>query len=160
VLFTPVLKYVTAGLAIALLIFIGLWKMEQNRAGRLAERNSELVNLRKSDRARYEAAQAEAERRNKETVQKIEDRHEEISDRSRSQYLRDLERLRLQPKANRGSTSGPGVSGVPKATGGVDVDGVPDAPCGDLCASEIELRLMHLQNWVREQGQQPASFAR
>jgi hypothetical protein len=152
VLFTPVLKYVTAGLAIALLIFIGLWKMEQNRAGRLAERNSELVNLRKSDRARYEAAQAEAERRNKETVQKIEDRHEEISDRSRSQYLRDLERLRLQPKANRGSTSGPGVSGVPKATGGVDGEGLPLSSDEYLRAQIISLRLLHLQNWVEEQA--------
>jgi FtsZ-interacting cell division protein ZipA len=146
----PILKYVTGGLAIALLIFIGLWKMEQNRAGKLANRVAELTELRKSDRARYEAAQAEAERRNKETVQKVEERNEAITDRVRSDYQRDLERLRLQ--ANRGSTSGPGVSGVPKATGGVDgPDQVRLPPDQLLRAQEIELQLKHLMGWIRGQ---------
>jgi hypothetical protein len=150
----PLFKYLSGGLAIALLIFIGLWKMEQNRAGRLSREVAQLVELRKSDRARYEAAQAEAERRNKETVRQIEDRHEEISDNAKDSYARDLAELRrLRAQANRGSTSGPGVSGVPKAPGGVDADGVPDIACDDLCAQEIELRLLHLQNWIREQVQ-------
>jgi hypothetical protein len=148
----PLFKYLSGGLAIALLIFIGLWKMEQNRAGRLSREVAQLVELRKSDRARYEAAQAEAERRNKETVRQIEDRHEEISDNAKDSYARDLERLRLQPKTNRGSTSGPGVSGVPKATGGVDGEGLPLSSDEYLRAQIISLRLLHLQNWVEEQA--------
>jgi hypothetical protein len=148
----PLFKYLSGGLAIALLIFIGLWKMEQNRAGRLSREVAQLVELRKSDRARYEAAQAEAERRNKETVRQIEERNEAITDRVRTDYQRDLERLRLQPKANRGSTSGPGVSGVPKATGGVDGEGLPLSSDEYLRAQIISLRLLHLQNWVEEQA--------
>jgi FtsZ-interacting cell division protein ZipA len=147
----PIFKYLSGGLAIALLIFIGLWKMEQRRGDKLERRVVELVELRKADRKAYEAAQAEAERRNKETVQKIEERNEAITNRVRSDYQRDLERLRQQSKANRGKAGGPGVSSVPKATGGADADGVQDAPCDNLCAQEIELRLMHLQNWVSGQ---------
>lgn len=103
-----------------------------------------------ADRKAYESAQREAKARNIAQVQKIEAQHEAITDRVKSDYSRDLERLRQQ--ANRGSTSRPGVSGVPKAPGGVNADGVPDASCDHLCAQEIELRLMHLQNWIREQA--------
>jgi FtsZ-interacting cell division protein ZipA len=149
----PIFKYLSGGLAIALLIFIGLWKMEQRRAGKLADRVVELTELRKSDRASYEAAQREAELRNKATVQKIEERNEQISDRVRSDYQRDLQRLRDQSKANRGSPGGPGVSGVPKASGGVDgADQVRLPPEQLLRAQEIELQLKHLIDWVRGQS--------
>lgn len=151
-LFSGLWKYTSAGLAIALLIFIGLWKMEQNRAGRLSREVAELTQLRKSDRARYEAAQAEAERRNKETVKKIEERNEAITGRVRSDYQRDLDRLRSQ--ANRGKTSGPGVSSVPKATGGADgADQVRLPPEELLRAQEIELQLKHLRQWVLDQAE-------
>ena len=148
-LLAPFMRYICGGLAIALLIFIGLWKMEQNRAGRLSREVAQLVELRKSDRARYEAAQAEAERKNKETVRQIEEKHEQISDRSRSEYLRDLDRLRSQ--ANRGSTSRPGVSQVPKATGGADPEDVSLSPEGFVLAQELELKCNALIDWVSEQ---------
>ena len=126
----------------------GLEVQLDDAKGKLADEQR----ARRDDRAAYRAAQLEAELRNRATVKKIETRHEEISDRVRSDYQRDLQRLREQSKANRGAPGGPGVSQVPQATGGADADGVQSPSCDLLCAQEIELRLMHLQIWVREQA--------
>ncbi len=130
------------------------WQIEKRSHAKAKARIVELVELRKSDRASYEAAQREAATNNKADVAKIEARQERITNEATSSYRRELAdlRLRAQTRANRGSPNQPGLPGVPKAPGGTDGDGVPDAPCDDLCASEIELRLKHLQDWVSEQG--------
>jgi FtsZ-interacting cell division protein ZipA len=149
----PLFKYLSGGLAIALLIFIGLWKMEQRRGDKFERRVTELTELRKSDRASYEAAQREAKAKNEAEVRQIEERHEQISDRVRSDYRRDLERLRSQTKAPGSKTSGPGVSVVPETTGGADgADPLRLSPDQLLRAQELELQLKYLIEWVQRQS--------
>lgn len=148
----PFMGYISLGLLILVAALFIAFKVEQRHSRKLAERNVVLTQLRESDRQAYEAAQREAALRNQAQVQKIEAKHEAITQAVRSNYARDLERLRAQARANPRSPGQPGASGVPKAAGGVDADGVPGAACDNLCAQEIELRLMHLQNWVREQA--------
>ena len=152
----PLFKYLAGGLAIALLIFIGLWKMEQRRGDKFERRVTELTELRKSDRASYEAAQREAKAKNLAEVRQIEERQKEITDNAKDSYARDLaelRRLRSQTKAPGSKTSGPGVSVVPETTGGADgADPLRLPPEELLRAQELELQLMHLQRWIQEQA--------
>ena len=60
----PLFKYLSGGLAIALLIFIGLWKMEQRRAIGLSKSLTEERQGRKDDRKTYRDEQAEVKRKN------------------------------------------------------------------------------------------------
>jgi hypothetical protein len=120
---------------------------EAEHAGRLA------------DRAAYEAAQAKAAVDNQAHVQKVEQHYKKESDDERQSYLSDLARLRAErmqqgdhPLERPPSSAGPSAPSAP-GTGangaGLQVHPAPDvqAPTyGD--AAEIELRLMHLQNYV------------
>ena len=148
------MKWISGGL-LFLLILTGIaFKLEQRAHGKAKQRIVELTELRVRDRANYESAQREAAEKNKAQVEKIEQRQEAKTNEVVSDYRRQLAdlRLRSQARAHQGAPGGPGVSGVPKAAPGVDADGLPDAPCDHLCAQEIELRLMHLQNWVERQA--------
>lgn len=104
-----------------------------------------------ADRASYTAAQAQAQADNQAKVAQVKAQQEAISEKARSDYSRDLERLRAQSRTAQGAAGSAGASGVPKAASGTDADGLPNAPCDNLCASEIELRLMYLQNWIAGQ---------
>ncbi len=141
--------WIVGGFAVAVLIIA--WQVELRHARKLSERVVVLTQLRAADRQSYEAAQAQAKANNQAQVQKIEAQNEAITNRVRSDYQRDLDRLRGQARANRGAAGRAPISGVPQAAPGVDADGLPDAPCDHLCASEIELRLLYLQRWVAEQ---------
>ena len=147
-------KYISAGLLfVAIILGVGL-HFERKHSAKLANRVTELTELREADRKSYEAAQREAKAKNLEAVRQIEERHEQISDRVRSDYRRDLERLRSQTKAPGSKAGGPGVSGVPETTGGADgADPLRLPPDQLLRAQELELQLMHLQRWVQEQVQ-------
>ena len=151
----PLFKYLSGGLAIALLIFIGLWKMEQRRGDKFERRVTELTELRKSDRASYEAAQREAKAKNEAEVARIEARQKEITDNAKDSYARDLaelRRLRSQTRAPGSAPGRPGVSVVPETTGGADGAARVCVPESDaLRSAETELRLLHLQRWLREQ---------
>jgi hypothetical protein len=109
---------------------------------------------RANDRRSYESAQREAALRNQAQVQKIEAQHEAVTQAVRSDYARDLERLRAQARANQGAAGGAKVSGVPKAPGGVDgADPLRLPPEVLLRGQELELQLKYLQEWVRRQAQ-------
>lgn len=144
-------KYLSGGLLFLTLILGIALHMERVHGRKLERRNTELVELRKADRASYEAAQAQAQANNQAQVHKIEAQHEAVTDRIRTDYRRDLDRLRAQSGVPQGSAGGAKAPGVPQAPGGAHADGVPPAPCDHLCASEIELRLLYLQNWIADQ---------
>jgi hypothetical protein len=102
-----------------------------------------------ADRKSYETAQVQAKAKNEATLQRVKHEQETITDRVKSDYARDLDRLRHQaaPGIARGAQASPDG----KAAGGTDADGLRLSPDEHLQASEIELRLMYLQNWVDEQ---------
>lgn len=136
---------IIAGIGAILLLVILVQDRNAWKA-KAAQRQAQIVQLKKD----YESASREAELRNKAQVQKIEAQHEAITNNVRSDYARDLERLRQQ--ANRGSTSGPGVSGVPKAPGGADGENLP-LPAERVLplAQEVELKCNALVDWLNEQ---------
>jgi hypothetical protein len=106
------------------------------------------------DRAAYEKAQAEAASNNKAHVAQIEQQYQRNSDDERQAYLRDLaelKRLRQQNAAPSGAPGTAGPSPAPAPSGGADGDGLHLSTDEHLQASEIELRLLHLQNWVLKQ---------
>ena len=111
---------------------------------------------RAEDRAAYEKAQKDAAAKNKAEVAQQEAQSQRISDNAKTAYERDLAQLRadnqrLRSKAAPSSPGKPGVSEDGSATKGADGDGVQVSPDDHLQAQEIELRLMYLQNWVKDQ---------
>lgn len=149
-LIRPFFGYVSLGLAALCLVLFLAFKIEQRHARKLDRRVTELVELRQADRARYEGAQAQAKAINQATVQKIEAENEKITNRIGADYRRNLERLRSQ--AAKGAAGRADLPKASEAPGGTDADGMPNSGCDLLCAQEIELRLLHLQDWVREQA--------
>jgi hypothetical protein len=118
-------------------------------------RTQHLTQLREFERKSYDRAQEIAADLNKAEIERIRKQQEAITDEVSSDHARDLaelRRLRAKTPAPRSAPGGTQIPGVPEAPGGTDENGLPAAPCDDLCASEIELRLMHLQNWIAEQG--------
>lgn len=111
-------------------------------------------NARKADRSAYERAQLEAAAKNRADVAAKEAQSQRISDNAKTAYARDLAELR-RLRANSAAPARPSGSAHPPqgrpAPGGADADGLQLPPDEHLQASEIELRLMHLQNWVIEQ---------
>jgi len=108
------------------------------------------------DRATYEQAQKNAAAQNKAHVADVEAQQKRISDETQSAYASDhaeLIRLRQQQRASKGSTGGTGSSPPTSPAQGADGDELQLSPDEHLQASEIELRLMHLQNWVEQQLQ-------
>lgn len=122
-------------------------KLAAERAGRIADRKA------------YEDAQKKAAELNKAQVNRIVSEQEKINAEAKSRYQRDLERLRAgglrkDIAAPQGSSGCSNPGAVPQAAAGVDG---PAAMCvlrEDLLrGAEVELRLLHLQEWIREQLQ-------
>jgi hypothetical protein len=120
-------------------------QFDAEHAGRLA------------DRASYQQAQKDAAAQNQAQVAAVEQQYQRNSDETNDAYARDhaeLVRLRKQrDEAAKGSSGGSGSSHANPASGGADGDGVQVPPADDLQktrddAADIELRLMHLQNYV------------
>jgi hypothetical protein len=108
---------------------------------------------RKADRTAYERAQTDAAAKNKAEVAAKEAQSQRISDNAKTAYARDLAELR-RLRSNSTPARPSGHSGSSKdcpATGGADADGLRLSADEHLQASEIELRLMYLQNWVIDQ---------
>jgi hypothetical protein len=108
-----------------------------------------------ADRATYEAAQQRAAAENKANVAAKEAESKRITDETQSAYQRDhaeLVRLREQrTAAAKGSTGAARASETSATAAGADDHGLQLSPDEYLQAQEIELRLMHLQNWVERQ---------
>jgi hypothetical protein len=120
-------------------------QFDAEHAGRLA------------DRASYQQAQKAAAAQNRAQFAAVEQQYQRNSDETNDAYARDhaeLVRLRKQrDETAKGSSSGSGSSQADSASGGADGDGVQVPPADDLQktrddAADIELRLMHLQNYV------------
>jgi hypothetical protein len=107
-----------------------------------------------ADRESYRKAQADAAQANKAHVAQIEQQYQRNSDDERQAYLRDhaeLVRLRNQHATPSGAPGSAGPSPSPAPSGGADGDELHLSADEHLQASEIELRLLHLQNWVLKQ---------
>lgn len=146
-------------LLIAALIFGGVQtlrlKAEQRHAHKVEAQLSKSEAARKADRDAYAKAQAQAAVANKAQVAKIEQQSRKVSDDERQAYLDDLARLRslrLRQQAAPRPANGAGSPAPSAPAAGADADGLPLPSADDVqAASEIELRLMHLQDWVLKQ---------
>ena len=105
-----------------------------------------------ADRQAYKAAQEQAKAKNEATIQRVEHEQEAITDRVRSDYARDLDRLRRQ--AAQRPAGGAKASPDGQAPGGAgETDPVRFPPERLLRAQEIELQLKHLIDWVSRQSE-------
>ena len=130
---------------------------EQRHSTKLSEQVAKCDAARRADRQSYVTAQQQAQAANKAQVQKIEQQYQRNSDNEREAYLSDLAKLRagrVRPQASTpASPSGPTGAPAPSGpSGGIDGSGEVRLSSEEfLRAQEIELQLMHLENWVREQ---------
>ena len=129
---------------------------ERRHSAKLQKQLTECVSARHADQQSYAEAQREAQVQNKAQVQKIEQQYQRNSDDERQAYLDDLAKLRamrMRPQIR--TTPGPAnpanPSPAPAPSGRADADGLRLSPDQYLQAQEVELRLMHLQNWVAQQ---------
>ena len=114
----------------------------------------------KDDRRRYREAQRIAAERNQARVAQIESEQARVTEKVRNDYQNDLARVRaeferrMRDKANQGSTRRPGLPEVPDPPGGIDGTAQVCVPAEDiLYGAETELKLLHLQQWIREQAE-------
>ena len=142
---------------IALALFAGLQTIrvaaEKRHSAKVEAQLLKCDQQRHADQEAYAKAQADAQAANRAHVEQIEQQYQRNSDDERQAYLRDhaeLVRLRQHPTAQ-GAASGAGSPAAPAPTQGADGDGLRLSPDEHLQAQEIELRLMHLQNWVERQ---------
>jgi hypothetical protein len=147
------------GGSLFLCIMLGIaLKLERIHSHKLAQRNAELTELRAQDKANYENAQRTAKALNDAQIQRVEQQYKRNSDDERQAYLRDLARLRVERLRKQGSTAPQGAAGGSDPsqdrapTSGTDGNGVqvPEPRNVQDEAAEIELRLMHLQNYVEQ----------
>jgi hypothetical protein len=150
-------------LALLLLVDHGALLMshrhERKVEGQLAKAAKALKDeqaARAADRQAYTKAQTDAAAKNKAQVAATEQQYKKVSDDEKDAYARDhaeLVRMRAQRDA---AERAAGAAGSPKdsaAGPATDGHGVPVSAADDLQktrddAADIELRLMHLQNYV------------
>lgn len=156
----PLSQYLMIAKLLALLGAVGIICAQSSMIHRARENVRHCTAAREVDQRAYQAAQDEAAAENKLQVQKIEQQSKRISDDERQAYLSDLaklraynERLRSPQAAPRRPASPASPPKAPAPASGADGNGLQVPSLNDLHdeASVIELRLMHLQNYVREQ---------
>lgn len=133
--------------------------ISHRHAAKIESQLSKCTSVREVDRVAYTKAQTDAAALNKAQVTAKETQSRKVSDDERQAYLGDLaklraddQRMRQQVNASAKSASGPTASPAPSAAAsGADGDELHLPAREHLQASEIELRLMHLQNWVEKQ---------
>lgn len=131
--------------------FIAL-KAEKHHSARLQTQLIKCTQGREADRDAYAKAQEGAKAKNIAHVAVKEAESKRITDETQSAYARDhAELIRLRQQAPRGAPGRAGLSQAPAPAAGADADGLHLSPDEHLQASEIELRLMHLQNWAEKQ---------
>lgn len=147
-------------LGIVSAVTIATITLQQQHITRLQNSLQLQLEGRRADRATYAKAQAEATVKNLEDVRKAEAKQEQISKERSIEYQAGLADLRTRYQrllSNSPTKDTPGSSSLPKA---------PSAPSGPdgtdelllpserlLRAQEIELQLMELQRWNREQAE-------
>ena len=113
-----------------------------------------------ADRSTYERAQAEADAKNKATLNRVRVEQEAINERTSRDFQTDLARLRaeLGKRLSQGGTAAPqgasgttGASPLPDAAGGADAETVCIPSSLYVFGAETELQLDHLQRWISEQ---------
>ena len=144
----------------ALCLFLKLsLASEQRHSAKVEAQLVKAVEGRAADRTAYETAQREAAALNKAKVDKIEARSQEITADVANDYASDLARLRAElgrvrgkdaPAQSAANGAGSGQTGEP-AQGADGADELPLPPQDLLRAAEIELQLMHLQDWITRQ---------
>jgi hypothetical protein len=149
-----------AGAAISLIlgILLGVQKVETRHWKKQADQYEALYHHEHATVLGLVEAQEEAKADNQAQVRKIEQQYQRNTDDERQAYLRDLAKLRADRMRSPGKAA-PGNPGpasppaTPATAPGADGDGVCVHTTADVCeaGSEIELRLMHLQNWVEKQ---------
>jgi hypothetical protein len=137
-----------------------LAKVEKQLSASVAQ-VKQLNASREADRQAYAKAQSDAAQQNKAQVAQIEQQYQRNSDDERQAYLSDLAKLRASsvreqtPSAPSGETGSANPSAPSAATGRADGDGLQVHQAADVPtsedAAEIELRLMHLQDWIEKQ---------
>jgi hypothetical protein len=149
-----------AGAAISLIlgVLLGVQKMETRHWKKQADQYEALYHHEHATVLGLVEAQEEAKADNQAQVRKIEQQYQRNTDDERQAYLRDLAKLRadrMRPpgKAAPGNPNPAPAPATPAPAPGADGDGVCVHTTADVCeaGSEIELRLMHLQNWVEKQ---------
>lgn len=153
------LAYIRLALGIVMLGLVLVICYQSGQIKKWHGRSNELAELRKSDAAAWQAAAVTATAQNKAQIVKVETQQAQITKEVANDYetqLTDLranaKRLRATPKADPGGTDGTGSPASGNSASGTDADGMPLSADAALQAQEIELRLMHLQNWVERQG--------
>src|SRR4051812_13274762 len=87
-------------------MFALAWQIEKRGHSKANQRIVELTELRKSDEARFEAAQAQAEAQAKANVARVQSEQQRITSNVQSDYARELAALRA--RFLRASTAHPG----------------------------------------------------
>lgn len=151
----PSLRLIAGGaVLIAFLTLFLLWKAADRRADKFQRQLIECSQGRKADREAYEAAQREAERRNRAKVNEIERQQEQITDETTRDLNARLERLRRELR-DKAAGSAPGRSGspaVPATPQGTDAaPRVCLTPEELLRAAENEERHDQLITWLEKQ---------
>lgn len=131
---------------------------EQRHNVKLEAQLSKEVAARQADRDAYQKAQTDAKAQNIAQVQEVERQYQRNSDNERQAYLSDRAKLIAYYdglRAHRAPQGSPGAapsSPDRPAGAGADGNGLQVPPADDLQtrqdAAEIELRLLHLQQYV------------
>ena len=113
-----------------------------------------------ADIARWKAASEAATANNKAQILHVTEEQSKISRNVSNDYQTNLAALRTSygrlrnrtAPINQRPANGDRASPVPASPGPADGDGVSVPPDAALQSSEIELRLLYLQQWVRRQS--------
>lgn len=150
-------------LCIALFAASALFYVQRNNArddlGTARANLNECRQGRIDDRKAYEQAQRDAQVKNDADVSRIVGEQEKVNAEAKSRYERDLARLR-SGGVRKDLAAPPGSAGCAeagadgKAAAGVDgTDQLCVSRSLILRGAEIELQLMHLQDWINDQLQ-------
>jgi len=152
-LFCLALVLFTAFLFIALKVEKRHSEKLQGQVVKVTFAYNKCIKDREHDFRLYSEAQEIADRNNKAEVARIERNSQRITDEAQSAYARDhAELIRLRRQGAKGSAGNSSPSKDGPAAEGVDgAGGLSLSPEEVLRAQELELRLMHLQNWVNDQ---------
>jgi hypothetical protein len=157
------------GLVAACLLLVFSLRMSQAETRAAEDRATAAHDAHRATIALYQAAQAAAARIQAENIERVRAEQQEITDEVVTDYrarIADVraryERLRAARAATaRSDTSGPALPGLPDTAVGVDGAARDSGLSAEerLTATETALRLLALQDWVRQQAGVPTNPA-
>lgn len=146
--------YLAMAKLVGLLILISIVCYQSSQIHKWHTQADKQAAARIADRLLYEAAQKQAEAQNLAHIAQIEKQQDAINEKARSDYRRDLDRLRSQPRTDQGASGGSKAPPDGKAPGGAgSTDPLRLPPEKLLRVQEIELQLQYLIDWVNRQSQ-------